>query len=584
MKKILFLGLLALLLGLAYIAFSDYEHDNDTIYFGGNILTMNDAQPSVEAMYVKDGKILALGATDEVLKWKNKSTQIVDLKGKTLMPGFFDPHGHCDLAAVFYAMTDVSGVTYRQPEIVWGRIEQAVKQARKDQWVYIYGFDPILTQGVKTPTLHYLDSIAPDKPLVILTKALHVFYANSKAFAMLGINHKTSNPSKASYYERDSLGQLTGGIVEQEALEPFRQQIQKDVMANFVQNTQQVLSEYAKMGVTSVVNMGLSANKKSIFTLYQHIAASRAKPVYQLLAFIGKLPEREPSPRLFLYLRKENLDLLPDKTLPTDDAYKIIGVKMWYDGSPYSGSMYLRQAYIQSDFTVNGINLSPNHTSHSLLEPAELQSWIQKVQAKGYPVAIHAQGDIANDEVLDVCAKIHATTALNPYRHRLEHCMLLPAQRLLDMQRMSISPSFHINHLLYYGDFLDESVLGAERASRIFPVQSTVQVGLPYSLHADMPQFVPNPLVLASTSVNRMTERGTVYNAAERVSVLEALKSITIHAAWQVHMDDKLGSLEKGKYADLVILDKNPMSTASTELGKIQVLETIVAGNRVWKR
>lgn len=584
MKKIILLFLALFLLAAAYIAFSDYNHDNDIIYYGGDILTMNDAQPTVEAIYVKNGKIVATGSKDDILSQKNSRTRVIDLQGKTLMPSFFDAHGHYDLAAVFYSMTDVSGVTYRSSKEVWDRIDAAVKKAKVGDWVYIYGFDPILTEEVKTPTLPQLDSMAPNNPLVIITKALHVFYVNSKAFSALGITENTPNPSEASYYERDDKGKLTGAIVEQEALEPLRQQIQKDVMADFVKNTEAIMTDYAKMGVTSIVNMGLAANKKTIFSLYEHLAASKSKPLFQLLAFIGKLPKRKPNPRMFIYLRKENFDLLPEKEDNTDDFYKIIGIKMWYDGSPYSGSMYLHQPYIQSDFTVNGINLSPNHTSHSLLKKDELQDWIEKTQAKGYPVAIHAQGDIANDEVIDVFKRIHTNGAINPYRHRIEHCMLLPKERLADMKTMTIMPSFHINHVLFYGDFLYKEILGEERANRIFPIQSTVNAGLPYSLHADMPQFIPNPLVLASTSVNRRTEKGTIFNERERVSVLDALKSITIHAAWQLHMEDKLGSIENGKYADLVILDKNPLRIAPEDLGSVQVLETFVAGNSIWKK
>lgn len=585
-KKTALILLIAPVLAIVFyrVVLSDFSKDSDAVYFGGDILTMSDEQPFVEAVYVKNGKIEAIGPKADVLKRITKSTKHIDLQGKTLMPGFFDAHGHYDLAAVFYSMTDVSGVSYRRPQEVWARIENAVKNAPAGQWVYCYGFDPILTAGVENPTLAYMDSIAPNNPLVIITKALHVFYVNSQAFSALGITNKTPDPSAASYYEKDAAGKLTGAIVEQEALEPIRIQILADVMSNFVKNTRSIMTDYAQMGVTSAVNMGLSANKKTIFSLYEHLAAEKPKPLYQLLAFAGKLPKRAPNPRLFIYLRKDNFDLLPEKARNTDDFYKIIGIKMWYDGSPYSGSMFLKQPYIQSKFTIEGIHLSPNHTSESLLTEEELQGWIEKIQAKNFPVAVHAQGDRANDEVVDVFKKIHAKNAINHYRHRIEHCMLLPKERLSDMKNMSITPSFHINHILYYGDFLDKEILGEERAARIFPLQSTLEAGLPYSLHADMPQFVPSPLALAHTSVHRQTESGAVYNENERVSVMQALKSITIHAAWQLHLEDKLGSIEKGKYADLVILDQNPLKTTSEQMTSIRVLETIVAGNTVWKQ
>lgn len=583
MKRILYSVVAVVVLFLIYVAFDDYDRDNDIIYFGRNILTMDNDFPRVEALYVKNGKIIATGKKDSILQLKQSNTKLIDLGTYTMLPGFIDPHGHFDLASVFYSMIDISGILYRKPDQVWNKVIHAINTTPKGKWIYCYGMDPILTEEIQTPSIQFLDSIAPNHPLVIITKALHVFYVNTKAFEILGINENTPDPSKASYYGKDKHGKLTGAIFEQEALEPFRNQIQNDVMKDYISNTQKVMDEYKSVGVTTAVNMGLSADKKTILNLYQHLSAEYSKPLLNLLAFVGKLPERKPHIRLYFYLRKENFDLMPEKNSQQDDFFRIVGVKMWYDGSPYSGSMYLRQPYIQSNFTINGINLNPYHRSHSLMKSDELLSWIEKSQEKGFPVAIHAQGDIANDDVIQVFKQIHQKKDINKYRHRLEHCMLLPAERLADMQKMSLNPSFHINHILYYGDFLNHEILGKERVSRIFPIFSTIQAGIPFSLHADMPQFIPNPLLLANTAVTRTTESGNVYNEAERISVLDALKSITINAAWQVHMEDKIGSIKPGKYADLVILDRNPLNESEGDMGKIKVLETIVAGNTVFK-
>jgi len=221
-KTIGIITLLALLSVGLYCFFYDYNHDNDIIYFGGDIITMRDSSDKIEAVYVKNGKIIDIGSQKAILKLKTANTQVVDLRGKTLMPGFFDPHGHFDFMTVLANMTDISGIKYRKPEDVWRIMEETCKNGKVGEWLFFYGLDPVLTTGIETPSLHYLDSIAPNKPIIVITKALHVFYANSQAFAALGITDKTPNPSKASYYERDDNGKLTGGIVEQEALEPVR--------------------------------------------------------------------------------------------------------------------------------------------------------------------------------------------------------------------------------------------------------------------------------------------------------------------------------------------------------------------------
>ncbi|MDP5121764.1 MAG: amidohydrolase [Spirosomaceae bacterium] len=585
MKKIL-LSLAALItLFLLYYCFvADFDASNDTIYFGGDIITMKDSAQVVEAVYVQNGKIIKTGSKEEIVKLQHTTTQLIDLKGKTLMPGFFDPHGHFDLATVFYDMVDISGILYRDKSAVWKIIEEKSRQGKKDEWVFFYGFDPILTKGIETPTLAYLDSIAADKPIVIITKALHVFYLNSKAFEVLGITNKTPDPSAASYYEKDKNGNLTGAIIEQEALEPLRLKMVELSKSSFLKNTEAVFEQNAKLGITSNVIMGMSATSPPILSLYEHLCSEKSKPFFKLLQLIGKLPERKPNSRLFLYLKKDFDQFLPEKIENGNDFFKIMGIKLWYDGSPYSGSMFLEQPYIESKFTIEDIHLAVGHTSSSLITPTELPNIIEKYQDQGWQVAIHSQGDIAGKEVIEAFEKVNAKRSTQAFRHRLEHGMLLPVSMIQPMKKMNISASFHINHLLFYGEFLKEQILGGLRGEQIFPVKSYADTGVPFSLHADMPQFVPNPFSLMSTAVNRTTESGLLITPVERISVWQALKSMTINAAWQLHMEDKLGSIEKGKYADFVILDKNPLKTQPENLSKIQVLETIVAGNTVWKK
>lgn len=329
MRKVLFAFLVLLGFISYFLLTKDYSHENEIIYFGGNIITMKDTTNQVDAIFVKDGKIIETGKKDDIFKLKTPNTQLVDLRGKTLMPGFFDPHGHFDLATVFAGMIDISGVKYRKAADVLNIMKTTCKNAKPDDWIFFYGLDPVLTKDIKSPTIQYLDSIAPDKNVIVITKALHVFYANSKAFAALGITDKTPDPSKGSYYERDSTGKLTGGIVEQAALEPVKLKIQEIAKRDYLVNTQKVMNDYAKIGVTSIVNMGLTNTNKNIITLYEHLAAYQPKPLSNALQLIGKLPERQPASRIFLYLRKEYDSFLPEKVEKGDDFFKIIGIKLW---------------------------------------------------------------------------------------------------------------------------------------------------------------------------------------------------------------------------------------------------------------
>lgn len=272
MKKILLIALLLLVASAAYIALSDYNHDNDLIYYGGDIVTMKDSTDKVEAIYIKNGKIIATGTKEAIVKLKTDQTKLIDLQGKILMPGFFDAHGHLDFATIKYEMVNISGFTNRTPDSVWKIVREAAQKAPKGEWVFYHGLDPILTKGLASPTLPFLDSIAPSNPIVLITQAAHVFYANSQAFSELGITEKTPNPNSNSYYEKGADGKLTGAIIEQAALEPFRLKLQAKIKGAFAQKSLKMMQRNASKGITSIITMGVLTANKNLLMLYEHLS------------------------------------------------------------------------------------------------------------------------------------------------------------------------------------------------------------------------------------------------------------------------------------------------------------------------
>jgi len=149
------------------------------------------------------------------------------------------------------------------------------------------------------------------------------------------------------------------------------------------------------------------------------------------------------------------------------------------------------------------------------------------------------------------------------------------------MARMNIYPSFHINHLYYYGTVLKNQLIGSSRASRILPLKSAVDNSLKFTIHSDQPMFPSEPFSLLSTSVNRKTKEKKIIGKQSSITVYQGLEALTIHAAWQIKMDEKIGSIRQGKYADLIVLDKNPLDTDKNDLRNIKVLETFVHGNKI---
>jgi hypothetical protein len=500
------------------------------------------------------------------------------------MPGFIDPHTHFSVSVFLSSMHDLSGFTHQSNQEVWDYFEKIVKESNKGEWIVCKGIDPVLVKDLRFPDMAYLNRIAPENPVLIFSQSLHNYWANSAAFDMAGITKDSPNPSPHSYYGKDAQGALNGLIVEQAAIKPFFDLLKEAVLPpeKLGDMADEVMSDYAENGHTTIVSAGITINDDKPLVLFKHLSAEQPSIMGSLLEKIGMLPPRKPRPRHFIYMRHDQAALLPEKPQKDRDFYNIIGIKHWYDGSPYSGTMYLQKPYLNSELTRLKLSLPEGHRGHALRTQEAFKKFIRDYHGKGWQIAVHVQGDAAVKEVLDCFEELDDVLDYSGSRHRLEHCLLLSKDDLPRMKKLHISPSFHINHLYYYGEALRSELLGPARAANIFPLASTAASGSMFSLHADQPMFESKPFRLIQTAVERKTISGNLLGATEQISLMEALKSMTLYAAWQIGMEDKIGSLEKGKYADFIILDRNPLETPVQQLEDIQCVQTFVHGNPVY--
>ncbi|MGB1242206.1 MAG: amidohydrolase [Chitinophagales bacterium] len=583
MKKIAIISpiiLIFLFIAYQYIL-QDFTPNKSTIYTNAKIITVNKKNPVAEAMFIHEGKIEAIGSNQEITSLQKKGIEVVDLQRQTVMPGFIDPHTHPALSALLSEMVDLSGFKHKSNQEVWDYLQEVVANTKEGEWIVCKGIDPILVEDLKVPNIQYLDKIAPNNPVVLLAQSLHSYWANTAVFEKVGIDKQTPNPSKLSYYDKDANGNLTGLIVEQVAFKPFLETMKEEVftvpkLTAAIGNT---MKDYALQGNTTVVSTGLTINDEKSLMLFEHLSSKTSNFMGMLLEKLGFLPTRTPLPRHFIYLRHDFPVL--KKSASKDDFYNIIGIKHWYDGSPYIGTMYLNEPYQTSDLTQNELHIPEGHKGKALIEKAELTEFIEEYHNKGWQIAVHTQGDAAIEEVLEVFEEVNQKVDISQGRHRLEHCLLLPESNIDQLKTLNITPSFHINHLYYYGDALKESMLGAERAEKILPIRNVQDKGIVYSLHADQPMFASRPFRLMQTAIERKTQRGNILGEKEAIERMDALKALTIDAAWQIHREDKIGSLEVGKYADFIIVDKNPFEVPVSELETIEVLKTYINGNEV---
>jgi predicted amidohydrolase YtcJ len=584
-KKILFalILILVILLGLFFLLTQDYQKASPTVYTNGTIITMDEANPTATTIVVENGKIIAVGG-DEIMS-SNRYENFIrkDLKGKTVLPGFIDPHTHFALSLSLENMIDLSGFTHRTNKEVWSHFEQQLSKVKKGDWLICRGVDPVLIPEITLPTINFLDSVAPDNPVFITAQSLHSYWANTAAFELAGIDANTPDVNEESYYEKDANGKLTGLIVEQAAVLPLLELLEKEFFTPelFGTTAVDVMKEYARNGNTTIVTTGLSISDEKPMHLIRYLSDQSVSLIGRILNLSGMFPDRQAFPRHFMYMRYDRSHLLPESRTEPNDFVDVIGVKHWYDGSPYIGSMYLEEPYLTNEFNQQKLDIPENHTGKNLIEKDDLKTFIKKYHSDGWQIAIHTQGGKAISDVLEAYDELSSELDYSESRHRLEHCLLMPKQELARLSRLGMTPSYHINHLYFYGDALKDHIIGEERAKQLLPLGSSLESGLKLSLHADQPMFASQPLRLIQTAVERKTRLGNKMSPEEQIDLMDAIKAMTIDAAWQIKKEDKLGSLTVGKYADFIVLDENPFAVPVSELQNIECLETYVSGNKV---
>lgn len=573
---------IALILFLTFIFECNSKKDKNTmLFYNGNILTLTDVNMP-EAILVQDGKIIGVGNMSSLLTRTSNELEMIDLKGKTLLPGFIATHTHPDLSAYLFSFVDLSGFKHSDPKEVWAELKTAVANAKEGQWIFCKGFDPILVPGLKSPHIDQLDAIAPKNPVVILAQSMHSAWANSKAFEEVGITAKTPRPSESSYFEIDAKGNLTGFISEVEAMNPFTSKALGQI--DYKKNMVGVLNEYASHGITSIATAGLFGENDRPLTLLRYLSSENPSLFLKSLGLIGALPKRENFVRNFVYLKADSPFPIPEAPERTDPKFQIIGIKLWYDGSPYTGSMYLYEPYLASQLMQEGLGIQRGTYGNSVISRDIFKERLKTYHKKGFQLAIHSQGDRATQEVTDDIAKTLNEFPRQDHRHRLEHCLLLPISLTEDIRKLGITLSFHINHLYYYGDALRDEILGPNRANIMLPIRSAEKSGIRFTLHADQPMYSEDPLSLMETSISRKTRNGNSLGFNEHINRISALKALTIEAAWQLGMEKQMGSIEPGKFADLIILSENPLENKVDDLRKIKILATYIGGKLAFER
>ncbi|RRY11750.1 amidohydrolase [Brucella anthropi] len=526
----------------------------DIVFKGGTILTMNDKAPRAEAIAIRGNKILAVGKLDDVQAAIGSGAQVVNLQGRTLMPGLIDPHMHFVFTA-FEDWIDVSPITTPDYATVWSKLQKGVADAKPGEWVRAQQFDASITRDAKIPTIAELDALAPNNPFFMQESNGHIAYANSAAFKAAGITRETPDPSGARFV-KDANGNLTGRLEEMAAQQEFLGVMPSPTAADMIGRVQRFLDHASSVGCTMLhdCGIGIMAGAQDLKILDAVLGEGKAPVRYRGMLVSTIMDEWE----------KEGI-----KPGRGNDLFRVDGIKAWADGSNQAQTGYQRENYLGTD--------ERGALNYSLEQVTEV---IRRAHEGGWQVGVHANGDAAIDMVLDAYEAVLGKSSNSDLRHRIEHCSVFHPEQMVRMKDMGLSPSFLIGHVRWWGKAFRDRLLGPERARFYDPCASALAAGLKISLHSDWNVTPIEPLRYVEDAVTRvMNEGGDVFFPEERIPVDAALRAVTIDAAWQCHMEGQIGSLETGKFADFAILEEDP-TAPDVKIGKIKVSETWMDGTK----
>ena len=537
------------------------ENNADKIFVGGDIITVDDKNPEAQAIAVHNGKIQAIGSETEVLKYEGYNTEVIDLKGNTLMPGFIDIHTHPILSAKTAETIDVSGFNHKNQAEVMESLKKGIEEKGSGEWVIAFGWDPAILRNLEAPTLKELDQMAPENPLFIIAQTLHSGFANSLALEEAGINKYSPNP-EGGYFDKDENGELTGLIVEVGAMTKIGDATPKYPRSAYLYLLTKQMETYSKAGYTTIVAPGLQPIIPKHIQSLQEVAEHPNSPV-----------------RVFTYPLFDRLEKTHFKPSQGNQKFKVLGPKFWIEGSPYAGGMAMNEPYLDNEFTRNKLGIKFGKKGHLTYDEERLFFLIEKFHKEGWQIAAHIQGERAAKQFLDAVEEAQQIFPRKDYRHRMEHNALVTSEQLKRAFRIGVTPSFYIDHIYYYGDALKEVIVGPKRAARFMPVNSAKKAGHRFTLHTDSPSSPIGVLRMMRVAVTRKTRSGKyVLGHDEKITVNDAIKAVTINAAWQIFEEDTRGSLEVGKLADFTVLSRNLKKIPPEEWKSVEIVGTYLAG------
>lgn len=539
----------------------------DTIFFNGKIVTLDSNDTIVSAVAVKNGRILGVGSEEKVKRISNSESMFIDLKGRTMLPGFIDSHTHLAWSTlVFRNFVDGRCPPNRSISDILERIRQRAREIPKGEWIPVQGsfFANFKLTEKRLPTKEDLDRVAPEHP-VVYVNTVHSAILNTYALKSANITRDTPDPPDGEIERDETTKEPTGGLKEWHSLLPimsFTDQQIKETIRDVVPNY------WIRQGCT---------------TAYSFVDAREFK-IYQDLLDEGRLPIRIQAMFMDVHLGPapilESLVTLGIQPGIGNDWLKIGGTKIFIDGALMGLSAATHEPYLHMPTQGYRGLLKINH-------PDTLNELVLRGHNAGLQLCLHAIGDKAQDWSLNAYEN---ALKKNPrsHRHRIEHFgnLMTNQERISRAKAVGLIPVTTVEWLYEEGDFI-EWYLGPVRAAQSWPIRSMLDAGLKVTNCSDTVGATPfstNPLYSMWCAVTRQTYFGNRLIPEEAISVKEALRLYTTNAAYSGFEETLKGSIEPGKLADLIVIDRDILTAPDDQIKDIKVDMTIIDGKIVYQR
>lgn len=518
------------------------------IFYNGDFITLE--KDNVEAIMIEDGVIKKVGSKRDVFVGDLEETEIVDLQGKTMMPAFLDAHSHFTGVANNLLQVDL-GECINFEEII-----DRLVSFKKDNhildgvWIIACNYDHNNLKEKTHPRKEVLDKACPNNPVLLQHKSGHMGVLNSKALDILNIDFNTSDIEGGTIEKVN--GEVTG-YLEENAFINYQMKVPMPSLEVLLDAYEKAQEIYLKNGITTIQE---GMTYPEMVPLYKALF-NRNILKLDLVSYIDINSRELFFSNLHKHIKKYNKN------------FKIGGYKIFLDGSPQGRTAWMREPYVGSH----------DYFGVSTMSDDALQKAIQIAYDDDLQILAHCNGDRACEQYIKAISKNKKSNDIRPV---MIHAQLLGLDQIKYLKPLNIIPSFFIAHTYYWGDTHIEN-FGYQRAKNISPVASVLKEGIRYTFHQDSPVISPNMFETIWCAVSRKTKSGKQLNEEEKISVLDAIKGVTINASYQYFEEEKKGSIKEGKYANLIIVDYNPLKVAIDDIKNIRVLETIKEGVTLFK-